>query len=390
MMTEGKNVITVLYLDTSSIFSGAESSLVQLIKYLDRDRFRPVLCFLCPEPHHDLYADANVEVRYLTEGPDGWMGSDYWRLLPRGSDFVRRIILGKLLSSLAKREGADIVHVNLLWPKPFWFLWWPKTLRFPTIGHARSYPGGLPSKRVQKACTSIIHVSKFVQAGARKKFVHPCSYQIYDPIETDRYKSDKDARKARQTLGLDPCLRVISSVGLLSPHKGHDVAIMAFAKIAKAIEDVALYIAGGGNDAEQRRLEGMASECGVSEKVIFSGDQLRNVEDVYAASEFVYSLTKCGEAFGRVPLEVGAAGKPVIVTILGAAPELVVDGKTGYLVNPSDVEKIVELSIKLLKQPDLCEKVGMCARSYVESHFVPRQHAAAVEEVYRGSLSLQP
>lgn len=316
------------------------------------------------------------------------MGSSYWRLLPRGSDFLRRIVLGRLLAAMAQREGAAIVHVNLLWPKPFWFLSWPKMLGLPTVGHARSYYGRkpLPPRTIQKVCDALICVSRLVYEDAAQICQHPRRYPIYDPIDVDRYEKG-NAQRARQTLALDPNCRVVSSVGLLSPHKGHDVAITAFTQVSRSVEDVVLYVAGGGNPAERQRLQQLAADCGISGKVIFSGEQLRNIEDVYAMSEFVYSLTTCGEAFGRVPLEAGAAGKPVIVTSLGAAPELVIDGQTGYLVDPKDVEKVVGLSIKLLRDRSLSEQMGMCARQHVQANFSPRRHAAAVEDVYRDVLA---
>lgn len=376
--------ITVLYLDTSHIFSGAESSLITLLKHLDRDIFKPILCFLYPQPHHNRYIMADTEIRYLTNGAKGWMGSGYWKCLPRGSDFLRRIILGRLLALIAKKECVDIVHVNLLWPKPFWFLWWAKSSGFPTIGHARSYvrEKPLPPRKVQKACDAIIHVSKLVQEEAAKIFDHPRSYQIYNPIDMDAYQSAYNKQQAKQILGLNPDLRIISSVGLLSPHKGHDIAIMAFSEIAKITDDVNLYIAGGGSNLEKQRLEKIAHQYGVSDRVIFSGKQLDNIQDVYASSEFVYSLTKCGEAFGRVPLEAGSAGKPVLVNSLGAAPELVVNEKSGYLVNPTDLERIIRISIKLLKNRDLCQNIGTFAKHHIKLNFAPEQIAAAVEKVY--------
>lgn len=378
----------MLFLDVSLVFSGAENSLLSLIQHLDRNMFRPILCFVCPRPHQDRFREANVEVRYLTTDGDGWLESSFWKFLPRGSDCLRRIIMGRLLSSLARREHVDIVHVNLLWPKPFWFLWWPQMVGIATVGHARSYMPDrpFPPRMVQKACTSVIHVSRCVATAANRRFVHPRSYQIYNPIETDRY-SDIDQTKARRMLGIDRKLRVISSVGLLSPHKGHDIAIRAFAKVSRIVPDAVLYVAGGGNSSELRRLQEIAAQCCVSEKVMFSGEQLKNVEDVYSVSEVVLSLTKCGEAFGRVPLEAGAAGRPVIVTCLGAAPELIVDGKTGYLINPNDTPSISELIIRLLQNPKLCANMGSFARDHVEAKFNPRKHAAAVERVYREILT---
>jgi phosphatidylinositol alpha-1,6-mannosyltransferase len=75
------------------------------------------------------------------------------------------------------------------------------------------------------------------------------------------------------------------------------------------------------------------------------------------------------EGFGITYLEANAFGKPVIGGRSGGVAEAVIDGVTGILVDPWDVNAIASACIRFLKDPDLAERLGRQGRDRVKTEF---------------------
>jgi len=89
------------------------------------------------------------------------------------------------------------------------------------------------------------------------------------------------------------------------------------------------------------------------------------------------------ELLGLVALEAMACGKPVIVTRAGSLPELVLDGRTGFVVNPDDAETLRARVRQLVEDQEMSARMGAAARRHVEEHFTWEQAAARGLELYR-------
>ena len=118
----GQHKIKIAYLDQSHIYSGAESSLNSMIKYLDKDLFEPIIIFKFPLDHQKRYSNLDCKKIFLFEKIKWWMGSDRWKRPIRGSDFFTRIILGLKLAFLVKKNNVDVLHINLMKPNSFWWV----------------------------------------------------------------------------------------------------------------------------------------------------------------------------------------------------------------------------------------------------------------------------
>lgn len=365
--------IKVAYLDYSLHFAGAERALHTIISNLDRERFEPIIVFPFPCEHHHRYDDLECEKIYLSDGVKWWMGSDRWKKPVRGTDFVKRTVLGYRLAKVLSLKDIKILHVNLLRPDCLMWIWSCWKFGIKIVGHLRSLSmGWVPSSGVQKRCDAIISVSGIVREHALTKYKHPNNVVIYDSIEFSKCIVPFQKRN------------IISSVAVLAPHKGHDNAIMAFDKIASSYPDYELHVVGGGMDSysELARLKDIAQNSKVSDRIKFTEKQVDNVEQYYSQSKLVLSLTKQGEAFGLVPFEAALCGTPTIAPNKGAITELLVDGVSGILVETLDVDAIADRIDWALSNYDESVEIAASTLNVIEERLRPGIMAHQIMGVY--------
>jgi glycosyltransferase involved in cell wall biosynthesis len=376
----------IAFLDYSCIFSGAEASLHTLIRNIDRDKYEVTLIFPFPMSHHYRYMDLGIDLIYLSEGIKWWMGSDRWKRPVRGSDFIKRFIFGIELAAILLKKKIKLLHINLMRPDAFWWIFWPRVAQIKVLAHIRSdFWDWMPSPILQQICSSIICVSEYVKEMVTKEFIHHNIYAIHDPVEISSIPSITKER-AKIELGIDLNIRLISSVGLLSVHKGHDMAIEVFSELCKSYNDLILLIAGGGNNLELNRLKYLCIERNVEQKVKFTETQISNISIVYIASEFIFSLSKHGEAFGRVPFEAAALKTPCIGPNCGAILEVLEDGISGIMADPSDLQQILERSNLILSGQNKVSEILIRGKDAVIKKLSPDLLVKEIEEVYDNLL----
>jgi glycosyltransferase involved in cell wall biosynthesis len=116
-------------------------------------------------------------------------------------------------------------------------------------------------------------------------------------------------------------------------------------------------------------LQRLAAELGVSDRVRFIGKRQPNELRYYYSAGDVVVTTPWYEPFGLTPLEAMASGRPVIGSAVGGLTFTIQDGKTGYLVPPRNPAALATRLRELLRQPQLCEEMGVTARKHVEHEF---------------------
>ena len=164
--------------------------------------------------------------------------------------------------------------------------------------------------------------------------------------------------------------RVILTVGrwLTSErYKGMDTLITALPRLLARWPELQLAAVGEGDD--RAWLEDLAEETGVQRHVHFlTGLSYPELAACYAHCE-MFALPSKGEGFGLVYLEAMACGKPVIGGAHGGAPEVIDDGKTGYLVPHGDAVQLATAIETLLADPALEQEMGRRGRQRVENEF---------------------
>ncbi len=186
---------------------------------------------------------------------------------------------------------------------------------------------------------------------------------LYNCISPDFVKEIVPKQVKTRTLSILTVARLTQA----ERYKGHDYVIRAVSLLKNRFPDLIYHIVGTGD--WQPELETLAKELGVSNQVLFHGrvSEMELLEHYRSASIFVMP-SRC-EGFGFVFIEAMAHGLPVIGGNLDASPEVIVNGQTGFLVDPTSVESIVNAVTTLLETPGLHEVIGQAAVSHVKDKF---------------------
>jgi glycosyltransferase involved in cell wall biosynthesis len=187
-----------------------------------------------------------------------------------------------------------------------------------------------------------------------------------------RPREGNDAAPTVQQFGIPVNSPVVGVVANLRPIKRIDDLILAFANVAQRHPSARLVIVGADTVNEEGRstrkaLEDLASDLGIRETVCFTG----SVEDPSALVDGFDVAVLCSESegFSNAIVEYMQAGKPTICTRTGGNPELVVDGETGFLVEPGDADGLAERIAFLLENPDLAVRLGERAKREAGSRY---------------------
>jgi glycosyltransferase involved in cell wall biosynthesis len=196
----------------------------------------------------------------------------------------------------------------------------------------------------------------------RKRFdILPCTL---DPF----YGRDAD-RTPRKELSL-PTGGMILCVARLDPserYKGIDRLIESLPSVLKKIPHAVLVVVGDGRD--RARLEGLAEQEGVHDKVIFAGRVEENDLPEYYQACDLFAMPSLKEGFGIVFLEAMHYARPCIGARAGGIPEVIENGKTGFLIEPGDAKTLSGSLIHLLRDETSRREMGEKGRERFEREF---------------------
>ena len=182
----------------------------------------------------------------------------------------------------------------------------------------------------------------------------------------------------------NPDALVVLSVGNLIPIKGHALLVRAIAALTAEFPALKLEIIGQG--PELPRLQALASELGIRDRVVFLGHQSRRQVAGAMQRCTLFALPSKYEGLGCVYLEAMSTGKPVIGCRGQGIAGIIQQGANGFLVGP-DNEKELTLALgMMLRDPTLRRNLGRAARDTVLDRLTLEQQAENLARIYRESL----
>lgn len=174
----------------------------------------------------------------------------------------------------------------------------------------------------------------------------------------------------------------VGVVKTLRPRYGIRELILAFQRISGAFPDARLVVVGGGE--QYAELRALVANLGMEGRVTLTGHVGHEQVPEYLRSFdlFVVPSLDDRESFGVAAVEASATGLPVIASRVGGLSEVIVDGKTGLLVPPGDVEALGAAISRLLADPTTRAQMGQAGRQFVLEHYRWADNAKLMEQLY--------
>ncbi|WP_029108764.1 GDP-mannose-dependent alpha-(1-6)-phosphatidylinositol monomannoside mannosyltransferase [Mycobacterium sp. URHD0025] len=280
-----------------------------------------------------------------------------------------------LLGPLARRAGAGRIVASTHGHEVGWSM----------LPVARS-----ALRRIGDDADVVTFVSRYTRGRFASAFGPRASLEHLPPgVDTDRFVPDPVARaelRARYGLGQRP---VVVCLSRLVPRKGQDMLIRAWPAIRRRVPDAALVIVGGGPYLQ--RLQQLARTHDVMADVTFTGavpaaelPAHHAMADVFAMPCRTRGAGLDVEGLGIVYLEASACGVPVIAGTSGGAPETVLDGETGTVVDGTDVAAVATAVGDVLCDPARAAAMGAAGRHWAVDNWQWRSQGAKLTALLSG------
>lgn len=239
-------------------------------------------------------------------------------------------------------------------------VWWSKV-----------WPFNIAIKLISRKVDHLTYLGEFTRRAISRavdKSAQNAMVKIAPGIDTNHF-APVDSTDLRKTLGLLD-KRVIVSVGRLVHRKGQDTLIESMPQILRKIPNAHLLLIGEG--PYRSYLEGRAKSLKVDSHITFIGRIAYADLPRYICIGEIFAMPSRSrlaglevEGLGIVYLEASACGLPVIAGDSGGAPDAVIDGVTGIVVNGRDCVAVGDAIEKLLLDRDLAQEMGVRGRQWV-------------------------
>ena len=244
-----------------------------------------------------------------------------------------------------------------------------------THGHevwwAKVFPFNLLMRLIGQTVDSLTYLGEFTHQAISRSLSHSAGkamVKIAPGIDVEHFRP-VDSSALRDQLGLTH-KKVIVSVGRLVHRKGQDHLVESMPAILKVHPDTHLLLVGQGPYRDQ--LQRLVAEKNLSHAVTFIGriQYLQLPEyiccgDIFAMPSRSRLLGLEVEGLGIVYLEASACALPVIAGKSGGAPDAVIDGVTGVVVDGENNEQIAQAVIELLADPAKRRQMGSMGRQWI-------------------------
>ena len=372
--------IPILFVDHAPALAGAEQSLLLLFKHLERPWQPHLAC--AGGPLAAAATALNVPVHVV----------DMPRLRRSPTFLLDWIDTARAIATITRRVGARLLHANTVRGAVYTVLA-ARLSRRPFVWHMRDYwlsesePGRLWADRLGKqllcagahaVITNSYTVAAHLHCPRRVTVIH-------NGLETGQFNPCQDGAPFRRQYGLPLDVPIVGMISRLRPWKGQATFMEAAALLHQARPEIRFLIVGGDpfqvRDGYAQHLRYLVSDLGLEGRVTFTG-HLADVRPALAAID-IFVHPGAPEPFGLVNVEAMAMGKPVVGFAHGALPEIVIDGQTGLLAAPGNVNRLAQAITTLLDHPEKAQAMGQAGRARVAAKFDVRNTANLVSQLYK-------
>ena len=212
---------------------------------------------------------------------------------------------------------------------------------------------------------------------------------IMHGIDIDTFTPPVDNAALRQKMGLPEQGILIGCYGRIRAQKGTDAFVHAMLRVCHDHPNVTALVMGRATEKYQAfdaDLRDQVTAAGMPERILFKPEvPTEAMADWYRVLD-LYVAPQRWEGFGLTPIEAMACACPVIATRVGAFEELIVEGQTGALVEPGDIDEMVASTNAALSDPAKLSDWSAAARRHVIENFSIESEANALVALYHRLL----
>ena len=307
--------------------------------------------------------------------------------------------LARRVDAMAREREADVIFLDPVLPLG---LAGRRLRAAPHVliahGAEVNVPGRLPgsrtlARRVLRAASGLVAAWEYpARVAARVAGAALPTLVVPPGVDPDRFRplSPENRGATRRRFGLAADRPLVLGLSRLVPRKGFDVLIDAVAGLDPVVQ---LAVGGAGRDAH--RLARRAAERGITDRCTFLGRVPEaDLADLYGCADVFAMLCRErwggleAEGYGIVFVEAAACGVPSIAGRSGGSHEAVVDGETGFVVDPHDSGGVRAALDRLLGDDALRERLGAAARKRAVEELAYDRQVERLLPVTRGDLGV--
>lgn len=359
---------------------GTETFARELSHQLQQRGWQSVLCFL---------SEPTEKVRRFLSLPNVTL-----EVLPESTDLNWKATTS--LARIIRKHRPQILHLHFtgfLGAYP----WLARLLSVRKIfftDHTSRPAGYLPkpapwwkrvlARTINLPITTVVCVSRYGERCLTTLDLLPKQRHelVYNAVDLSRVVSDpRRASEFRKRHGIPKERVVIVQVSWMIPEKGIPELLEAARLLVARNRDVHFALVGEGSHRKQFMKTAEAN--GLGDHISWTG----LVEDpfgegVYDVADIICQLSEWEELFGWMISEAMAYGKPIVATRVGGIPELVDDGRSGFLVDRGDTVSAAEKLDRLAKDPELRRSMGQAGKQVVSEKFDLQRNVAQLLDLY--------
>ena len=360
-----KLVLAIRSLD----IGGAERQFIELVKHIDKTKFDVTVCTMY----------GGVQENIIKEIPN----VAYYNLQKKGRyDFIK---FYKKYKKILNQLNPDVIYsflgeMNLfsLWckPKKTKLIWGfrASNMDLKKYGIVPQVLFWLQKKLSSRVDKIIANSNASIEFHKSQGFFMDRAVVIYNGIDTNRFKRDKQKRKEfREKYNLTKNDIAIGMVARIDFMKGYTIFAKSAKELLEKYNNIKIFSIGDGDISIKKECEKILGEFN-NTKFVWLGNQ-KSVEDFYSGFD-ICSSSSFGEGFSNSISEAMSSELPCIVTDVGDSKVIV--GECGVVVKPNSVEDFKKGIEKLIKE-DL-KKLGICSRERIIKNFSIEKMVKKTEE----------
>jgi len=359
--------LNVLYLIWSLGLGGAERVIINLVKGLDKDKFKPVICCL------------NAAGQFAFELEN--QGIKVIALNKKGKFDIS--VIGKLIAVI-KENNIDIVHTHL-WGANFWGRIAAKKAGVKVIIATEHNEDVwkpelffILDRWLARSTDKIIAVSNKVKEFYVGKGIPEEKIEvIYNGVDIEMSQVSGRRSHIREEFGIKEDETVLAIIGRLVPQKGHRYLFEALGSLNGQYK-VKLLVVGDGPLLES--LKSQVASLRLQDKVIFAGLR-KDVPNILKNIDMLV-MPSLREGLPMVALEAMATGVPIVATQVGGTPEVIIEGECGLLVKSKNHHALRSAIERIISDTVLKNCIIDNAKKRIREEFKVEKMLSKTQDVY--------